>query len=253
MKFIGQERIIKEINILLPQIRDRDLKMNFLLRGKSGYGKTTLGLKMCCYISNGNYQYFFGDSDILVEKQRKVIFIDEIHLLEKPEMLYKMLDDKEQIFIFATNEYSNLKEPLENRCTVYTFEDYTKDELLTIARNNLTSDFSKEMLEKVCDASQNNPRKIQNICIRLDAISNSIPIRNIVELDYVIEKILGIINGMDVMTRKYMEVINELKVCSLRTLVMLTGINERTILYEIEPMLLLKKLITITSKGRSII
>jgi len=253
MKFIGQERIIRELKILLPQIKHDDLKMNFLLRGVSGYGKTLLGLRMCSYLSGSRYQYMFADNVIAPYKDVLSIFIDEIHLLENPEFIYQWLDKKETTFIFATNEYSDLKEPLVNRCTVYTFEDYTDNELLEIAgmyMNN--SQFTKDMLWLVCLSGNKNPRRINNLCGRLNAINNITPIRNLEELNYIMENIIGIVDGIDPLCKKYLDTLTRLDTSSLETLSRVSGISKTTIQREIEPILLYKKLISISSKGRSI-
>ena len=254
MDFIGQSRITMELDIILPQIKDNKLHMNFLFRGKSGYGKTLLGLKICSYLANSNYQYLIGDTVDGIDTSAKVIFIDEVHLLQIPEMLYKYLDKKEIVFIFATNEFADLKEPLVNRCTVYTYEDYTEEELLYMTKMYINNDeFSREMLQLVCESANKNPRKINNLCYRLNAISNKIPLNNLEELNYVIEKIIGIVDGLDPMCLRYLEILERLSTSSLENISRICGISKTTIQQEIEPILLYKNLISITSKGRSII
>lgn len=253
MIFIGQKRIIEELNIILPQIKENKLNMHFLLRGKSGYGKTLLGLKICTYLSYDKYQYVFADNIIKPYQGFSSMFIDEIHLLENPEFLYKWLDEKEKTFIFATNEFADLKEPLVNRCTVFTFEDYLEEELLEIVKIYINdNNYTNEMLTLVYRACNSNPRKISNLCSRLRAIGNQIPITNIDELNYVIEKIIGIKDGLDPLCRKYLEILKILGKSSLENISRTAGISKAVIQSEIEPVLLYKGLISITSKGRSI-
>jgi len=254
MDFIGQNRIMMELDILLPQIKNNELDMNFLFRGKSGYGKTLLGLKICSYLANSNYQYLFADNINDINTDAMVIFIDEIHLLQVPEMLYKYLDKKKPTFIFATNEFADLKEPLVNRCTVYTYEDYTEEELLYMTKMYINNDkFSREMLQLICESANKNPRKISNLCFRLNAIGKSIPLNNLEELEFVVEKIIGIIDGLDPMCLKYLEILERLSTSSLENISRVTGISKTTIQHEIEPVLLYKNRISITSRGRSFI
>ena len=255
MKFIGQNRINMELDMILPQLVEKDIpNVNFLLRGKSGYGKTTLGLGICNFLSKGEFQYMIGDNISRLDTEFRIIFIDEVHLLEIPEVLYPTLDKKENIFIFASNEFANLKEPLVNRCIVYTFEDYNEMELKEIAKLNLTNNnYTDEMLSLICSSSNNNPRKIRNLCGRLNAMGNKISINNIEELDYVVEKIIGIVDGLDPMCLKYLEILERLSTSSLENISRITGISKTTIQTEIEPVLLYKNRISITSKGRSFI
>ena len=254
MKFIGQNRIYMELDILLPQIKNNELNMNFLFRGKSGYGKTLMGLKICSYLANNNYQYLFADNINDINTEATAIFIDEIHLLQVPEVLYKYLDKKKPTFIFATNEFADLKEPLVNRCTVYTFEDYTEEELLDISKLYINNEkFSDDMLWLICEAANKNPRKISNLCYRLNAISNKIPLNNLEELNYVIEKIIGIVDGLDPLCLKYLEILERLSTSSLENISRVSGISKATIQHEIEPVLLYRNRISITSKGRSFI
>src|SRR5512147_302442 len=115
MFFIGQEHITLQLGDILPYIKERREGTSILFRGPSGYGKTELAKKCCHFLVGDAYQYCLG-SKLKFNRERWVHFIDEIHLLEKPEILYPVMDENKYVFVLATNFDSILPEALTNRC-----------------------------------------------------------------------------------------------------------------------------------------
>jgi DNA-binding beta-propeller fold protein YncE len=62
MRFIGQESICRELDIIIPKARD-DITFNpsILFTANSGLGKTDLGLRTANLISKGNFSYSIAD------------------------------------------------------------------------------------------------------------------------------------------------------------------------------------------------
>jgi len=262
MRFIGQNHIMNELQFILPRAySDSNFNVNILLKANSGYGKTDMGLKIGRYIGGEKFIYCLAnkDADLIADKIRiienRVIFVDEIHLFTDPEPFYPLMDSKKYFFIFATNQSAKLKEPFENRCINFLFEPYTLEELRLIAREKIPicSNRPDDFIDLIIKAGEDNPRKISMLCIRLITIFNSIGVPTIEKLGKILEDILNIKEGLDIRERTYLSVLGEIQLASLDTLSSILGYSKDIIKYEIEPQLLYKRLISISSRGRSII
>jgi Holliday junction resolvasome RuvABC ATP-dependent DNA helicase subunit len=261
MKFIGQNHIMKELKYILPKAyADNSFNINLMLKANSGYGKTEMGLKIGRYIGGESFIYCLAEKDAslialkISTLSKRVFFIDEVHLFTDPEPFYPLMDSKKYFFIFATNQSAKLKEPFENRCVNFLFESYSQEELRLITREKipLCRNEPNNFIDLIIKAGEDNPRKISMICIRLNTIFNSIGIPNTEELKVVLEDILNIKEGLDIRERSYLSVLTEMDTASLDTISSILGYSKDIIKYEIEPSLLYKKLITISSKGRTI-
>lgn len=262
--FIGQNKILKELDIMVEVAREnKDFSINILFQAPSGYGKTTLGLKFGNAISNkfiegkfvtSGFQYMLGDINALNPTNR-VLFIDEVHLLEIPEEIYPLMDSEEHIFILATNEFAGLKEPLVNRCIKFQFEKYSDDDLINIARNNLRiySEVPDDFYTEIIKGGKKNPREIIVLCRRLNILLRKYPIENKEDLIKVLSEIINIKGGLDYNSRMYLEVLGKINIGSLKTISNMLGLQETAIKYEIEPYLLYLGKIKITSRGRELI
>lgn len=250
MRFIGQKKIIKELNLLLNFIKKGN-NANILFRAPSGYGKTTLGL-ICLHLLK-NSRYYLGDEFFThFDKKKQVHFIDEIHLIKNPEPLYPLMDKGEFTFIFATNESGSLKEPLKNRCVQFVFENYTENELKMIAKDSLKGNFSDKILEYIIKKGMGNPRIIKSICFRINYIVDTvIKNENEDELLYLINNTLNL--GEEKQINIYLSFLEKMKRASLTTIIASTKLDKDTIIYEIEPTLIRQNKLRITSRGREII
>jgi Holliday junction resolvasome RuvABC ATP-dependent DNA helicase subunit len=257
MEFFGQTRIITELNIIIKELLKGE-NLNLLFRAPSGYGKTVLGLKILSYFPN-NFKVYVPQNGRISELDftKRIHFIDEVHELLEPEYLYPFMDSKRFIFLFASNESGDLKEPLVNRCIPFIFSDYSKDEMLQmihtlLLKNNLY--LNSELEEVIVNNTQNNPRIAEQLCRRLVMVFKNYCIpKTREELENILMQVLQIHDGFTEYHDRYLNYLNRVRVSSLDNISSATRIDKATIKRDIEPYLLYKNLIRISSKGRGII
>jgi len=251
--FIGQNKLCTELDILLPLLRDRSTNVNILFRAPSGYGKTTLAFIMANYIDKYGYYYYLPDSTgiVSIHEDKRVHIVDEIHTCKNQEMLYPLMDSNEFIFIFTTNETGELKEPLQNRCTNYIFEPYNDNELRRIIdavlKDKPTSfDYYRYFIDYT-----RTPRVLVKLCQRLSILFSNYGVpTNEHDFTNIFEGILNIRNGLDSEQARYMQFLSSVPSASLDLISNAIRIDKATIMRDIEPGLIYKRLITISSRGR---
>jgi Holliday junction resolvasome RuvABC ATP-dependent DNA helicase subunit len=253
--FIGQEHILKELSVILPAKEN----FNLLLIGNPGQGKTLLGFKIANFL-NKTFLYKIADnkdeffSRIEYESQKhRLIFIDEIHRLGyEVERIYPIIDAKQNFFIFATNQPQLLPEAFRTRVIELLFARYSQEELREIVSSYMPIRLNNELLDIIIEAAEGNPRRISQYCVRITSIlrqtgRQTLTINSLIEI---ISDYFNIINGMTSLEREYLELLERIKTASLQTLVSSLGVSKETLQTEIEPQLLFKGKIKITSKGR---
>ena len=256
MRFIGQTHIMKQLRFLLPDIYERKRGANILLRGPSGFGKTTMALSIAHYLCGKDFEYYLGESLSSVEFKKWVVFVDEVHKLKSFEMLYPLMDEKSHVLIFATNQDGNLPEAFSNRCFEYIFDDYNEEELMLIARESATFSTSDTNLMHIVEAGNRNPRVIKSLVDRLGIYFSRTPGINTYSADFqrIFEDIFHITGGLDTLCRRYLEVLNDMGgTASFSILQHILHVDKETITNQVEPILLRKRLIQITRKGRSLV
>jgi Holliday junction resolvasome RuvABC ATP-dependent DNA helicase subunit len=254
-QFIGQTKIMTELNYIIPQARAGH-NFNILLSARSGYGKTFLGLKVVAQVAT--YK-------ILIEEDaRKILgaingwqtranLIDEVHLVKNMEILYPMMDSDQYFLMFATNQSYELPEAFKRRCIQLVFEQYTKDELARIAADCLQGlSVDRASLDEIVRASNYTPGNIKLLCIRLRYVFAQRGGFSLHELTDTLNNIFNIKDGLDVRCREYLECLGRVPVLSLDSLSYIMGVSKDTVKNEIESVLINKGLIKITSKGRSL-
>lgn len=262
MYFVGQSHIMKELGGLLPYLYDFVNKgegkgMAINIRGPSGWGKTRMAFMICNYIAHGNYDYCLADK-INIDESLKVHFIDEIHLLQTPEILYPLIDSEKFVFVFATNDVALLNEALSNRCTQFIFDKYSPDDLREIARTSLVNDLPDKFIDYLVESGSGNPRIIKGYISRI----NILLIRNpnlLTNISFEAFKeamldIFGIRDGLDVLCQRYVEALKSMGgTASVQTISTYMHVDQNTLKYHVEPCLLYKSMLKITSKGRTLI
>lgn len=256
--FIGQTKILRELDYYIDAAKD-GAAFNILLNARSGYGKTHLGISVVSNVAT--YQVILEQSaEAVLERIRKyntrANLIDEVHLVQNIELLYPLMDSSRLFLVFATNMAVYLPEAFRRRCISLTFERYSKRELIQVARQRFdpSVDISMECCEEIVRASNYTPGNIVILCIRIQAVFRDRTRIDLEELKSVLVDVFNIQNGLDSRCREYLEVLRSIGgTSSLETISFILGISKETVKREIECVLLEKNLISITSKGRSLI
>ncbi len=246
---------MNQLKDILPHLyNNADAGMNMLMRGPSGWGKTRMSFMICNYLTGGGFEYCLGDKLLFTDSIR-VHFIDEVHLLEQPETLYPRMDSGKYVVVLATNDVALLPEALSNRCDQFIFDRYTIPELREICRMNFKVEVQNSFLDYLIDSGGYNPRVIKSLISRLNIIlfrrPDLIKGINLEEFKYLLQQTFGIKDGMDVMCTRYIEALTSLGgTAALATIATYTHIDQNTLKFYVEPVLLYKNRITISSKGR---
>ncbi len=256
MRYIGQNHIMRQLRIILPDLyKNTEKGANILLRGPSGYGKTTMALAIANYLSEKDHFEFYLGSWTDFRFNKRVIFIDEVHAMKSFEVLYPIMDQKSHVFILATNQDGKLPEALVNRCYEFIFDDYSDEELLLMARESANFSASDESFLEIIEAGNRNPRIIKSLVDRFSTYFSENPQVKSSTTNFreVLETIFSIKDGLDTLSRRYLEVLEDVGgISSLSLLRNILHVDEETLKTKVEPVLLRKSLIRITSKGRSL-
>lgn len=256
MIFIGQRHIIKQLKFILPDLYTHKEKgCNILIRGPSGYGKTTLAISMAKYLVGTSFQVYLADWTEW-NFVKRVIFIDEVHQVKQFERLFHLMDSQKYVFIFATNQDGNLPEAFSNRCYEFVMEDYAMEELMLIAKDASSFLTTDESLQEIVEAGNMNPRIIKSLCSRLSTYFSVNKESNPMEINFkgLLKEIFSIEDGLDSLCRNYLEVLGDVGgTASIFLLKSILHVDDSTLKRTIEPVLMRKGLIKITSKGRTLI
>jgi len=257
MIFIGQKHIWEELSYIIPELQ-RGKNVNIIIRAPSGCGKTKLAIILANFISENHITYYIPDDDgrLDFEPTTRIIIIDEIHTLTQPEILYPFMDSGNHIFILCSNEFGELKEPLVNRCIDLNFEEYNTAEIAEIINHDFLAmgiRLTNDVLREIASNCNGVPRIARQVTQRLSFIFNvrGIP-ETVEEVRDVLINILQIENGLNVFHRKYLDFLQKTERASLDLISFATRIDKKTIQKEIEPILLQRGLISITSRGRKL-
>ena len=245
-KFINQEKIVAQLGYLQKEI-EKGANFNILLRAPSGYGKTTLALT---FLEGKDYiMYPPGERNFFTNKRFHLF--DEAHTLKNFEFLYYFMDSRKYTIILATNLSGSLPEPVINRCINLIFEDYSPHHIEEILKLSLEITLKDELINFLSYKCRNNPRIAKMIAKRLSIICNyeRVP-QTIRELERYLNRIGIYKYGLNELDLKYLEFLQEVKVSSLERLQRGTGLDKNTIINEIEPYLVKKDFIRISSRGR---
>lgn len=256
MTFYGQQRILAELKFLQHEILSGN-KINILLSAPSGWGKTTLALKIINETVGLDNAQLSGPPEFRVHFEKVINFEDEIHTLLTPENMYPYLDEGFCTFILATNELGAVKEPLINRCIPLVFEPYVIEDMIQMCKDYLcTYELSLEVIESIANKTKLNPRVAKILCQRLGHIFNvGIRPKTKLELDTLVQEILDISpSGLSPMDKRYLEFLDVVGgQASLSLISSSLRLDKATILREIEPSLIHLGYLKISSRGRELL
>ncbi|UVD81478.1 Holliday junction branch migration DNA helicase RuvB [Mycoplasma iguanae] len=201
-EFIGQEKIIKSLKVLIHSANKRKKTIDHILfNGPPGLGKTTLA-NLVAQENKGNIKFAQGSliekkSDILAIfaslKSKDILFIDEIHSINKnvEELIYSAMEEgvvdipfgvegEKKIIrmklpdfsiIGATTKFHNISKPLKDRFGyIANLINYNNDEILKILQRSskiLNIEISNEFLSEIANKNLLIPRKANNTLKRV--------------------------------------------------------------------------------------
>lgn len=260
--FIGQTKIILELDSIYNDIRKTNVGVNILFRGQAGCGKTLLANMFLSSLGSNvyhlpdrkhNYEFIWNEKI----SSYRYHFVDEVHKLKYPEVMYPILDSGNYVFVFASNEYGELPEALFTRCFVYNFAEYSLDEISEIISRYSRDKgifLDKSKTDLFAKYSRNNPRVAKKLFDRVLFIINrgyyKLSVKGIISALNDIGIYSGGYTDLDI---QYLQALSKLMVSSLDNISRILKVDKNTILNEIEPFLIEKGHITITSKGRKFI
>lgn len=279
---IGQEKILNalRINAEASKLTNTPLPHMLFVSGY-GMGKTTLAKYASELVSSkmvsalGSTLKNADDATSLLSKiaQKTVLFIDEVHSInpKAEEVLYIAMENGftyaggEEIklppftLICATTKEELLSKPFKSRFqNIYRLEAYTYEQIGKIVLDEIkraNKGISKDAVRLIVRASKLNPRSAVNLS--RNSVNYSIAMNK--SIDYpLVEKVL-IESGVDrkgynAIDREYLKALNTFKKpTGLSTIASFIGVDRQTIVDDIEPNLIKKGLISLTSRGRELV
>lgn len=271
-EYIGQKKIKNILSVYIQNVNKRGIPFpHTIISGKAGMGKTTLAKIIAKMLGKELVEVISSslpkDKNVLQETVKKlngkILFIDEIHSLPRKEVetIYTMMER----FTFEGNPISpftligattELGEIIKSRKPFYDrfklpleLEDYTKSNLITIARQYKEGLFEndkvgEEIYKLIAENSRNTPR----IIIRL--VESTIYYKN--DILKVLNNFGIIYNGYTQKDLKLLEYLSENKIVGLQGISAFLDTSKENYLYEIEPYLIKTGTIIRTPRGRGI-
>lgn len=290
--FIGQKKLVQTIKVIIKSSQEqKKYPDHILFYGPPGLGKTTLAELVSIY-SKRKIIFVQGSlllfkPDILAVfaniSEGDIIFIDEIHSINKniEELMYSALEDsvidisigpegdkkivrmKIQPFtlIGATTNISKISQPIKDRFGLLSkFEKYSLDEISQIIKNSaslLKCDISDFQANKIATYANGTPRIGNRLLSRI--IDFSYFYNNGVITDKIINKTFNYLslykfglNGLHIDYLKTLSEVFESKHASIDAIASVLNESKEVIINDIESFLLPLKLISKTSRGRSL-
>jgi Holliday junction DNA helicase RuvB len=272
LEYIGQERAKDLVNLNLEKIRTIK-PIHFLISGNKGCGKSTLASIIGREL-NFPITYHIGGAftmGALVKflsknqdaKEPQVLFIDEIHNLEKTlgEYLYPIIEDfilpegnnlklKPFIFIGATTEKNALVKrfaPLIDRCQAdIILEPYKPEDIKAILKQYNDKIYQVNITEEVYDLLSKNTRLTPRIALAFfdDFIVCKDP-QKVLSAHRIIK------DGLTISDIQILQHLKEVgKPIGIETLAMIIGVTRVDFNYVIEPYLINQGYMSRTARGR---
>jgi Holliday junction resolvasome RuvABC ATP-dependent DNA helicase subunit len=262
-EMVYEDNVKEAMRLILDKLKTE--KMNILLFGSAGTGKTQTA-KMIAKETNKPFIYLTGSNStqkikemLLNAKDNAIVLIDEIHNLPEKvaEIIYPAIQDNEiysngekiklnLMFIGTTTEPEKLPKPLLNRFKLIEFEELGIEKMREVL---LKKGLIDEVINPLLNFT-NNFRIINNVLdmMKLYGDFTELNLRKVFRL-----KKIDIYTGLSEYQEKYLEMLkNSEKPIGLRQIGLRLRKSEDYIKYEIEPDLIRKSMIFISSKGREL-
>lgn len=284
-EIIGQERVKTVCETLYKSAKIRDAAVpHILYSGFSGTGKTSIALAMANEVgvklikANGGTIKSLSDLQpyISMLNRKDILFIDEVHRIpiKVCESLYTVMEDfryeiltkngpkseniSEFTLIGATTDLGSMPKPLKDRFKFTAeFEQYTLDELTEISMKvaeNYSFKMHKVTARKIAKTCRSNPRHVvsRTEWIRDYFLANDLKIIKSDELMNVIKMQGFDEDGLTPTDHRYLDVLINDGPVGLASISSKINVHPMTITNDIEPFLLQKGMIKITTAGREI-
>ena len=274
LEYIGQERAKDLVNLNLQKIRTIKI-IHFLISGNKGCGKSTLaniignelGFPITWHIGGAFtmealVKFLSKNQD---NKEVQILFIDEIHNLQKEigEYLYPIIEDfilpegnnlklKPFIFIGATTEKNTLVKkfaPLIDRCSAdIILEPYKPEDIKTILKQYNDKIYKLNIDEEVYDLLSRNTRMTPRIALAFfDDYVVCRDINKVLNAHRVVKDGLTV---ADILILQHLKEVG--KPIGIETLAMIVGVTKVDFQYVIEPYLINQGYMSRTARGRII-
>lgn len=285
-EFVGNNNIKHNIQIYLKASHINHEPLDHcLFYGLPGTGKTSMALiianeqktKIKIY-QGSNIQKNIDIYNIALNiKQNDVIFIDEIHAINKMcfELLYSLMEDfsfditigkdfnskttrlsvPHFTLVGATTSLTKIPKPLEERFGIIQyFDNYNIDDIAKIIKNacqKIKCCLTKEEIYKIAKNAKGIPRISLNI---LSRVCDFKLINNKTRIESIFKHIGIYVNGLNNNDVKYLNCFNNYSSqIGIKTISQMTNFEVEYIEQKIEPFLFKMKYVTKTSKGRIIL
>lgn len=221
-------------------------KINLLVYAPSGYGKTTIVNYIASSIVGvNNIEYVIGK---LPQGGKKVAIIDEAHVIKGFEPIYRMMDEGDTSVILMSN-ILEFPEAIHTRVIPVVFKHYNEYDIAKIFLSRVKGP-SKKFIASIAERFSLNPRITKNTAESLLYLYRK---RKLTELEVLSGlKTLGF-GIFSPFTQRYVDYLVSVgRPISLTTISGGIQLSEHMIKSEIEPFLLSRGYLEITSRGRNL-